>query len=170
MHRALPAAVAVICAALLQVGLAPYITIGGTAPNFLMLVVITVALVTGPYEGALTGSAAGLAYDLIGTVAVGPMALVLTIAGYVAGVLHETIFAESWLLPLTVLGASVLISEMLYGFILRLVGFEIGFWKAFGALMLPAAVYNTGLALLVYPWLARILVRERPLETFRRPA
>lgn len=170
MPRALPAVIAVTLAALLQAGLAPYIAIGGTAPNFLMLVVITVALVTGPYEGALTGFAAGLLYDLLGTVAVGPMALVLTIAGYVAGVLHETIFAEGWLLPLTVLAASVLISEMLYGLVLRLVGFEIGFFEAFGARMLPAAVYNTGLALLVYPWLGRVLARERPLETFRRLA
>ena len=35
-------------------------------------------------------------------------------------------------------------------------------------MMLPGAVYNTALALLVYPWLARFLRRDRPMTTFRR--
>lgn len=170
MRRALPAAVAVLVATLVQVGLAPYLAIGGVVPNFLLLVVVTIALTTGPTEGAAVGFAAGLAFDLIGTGAVGPMALVLTLAGYVAGLLHEAMFAEGWLLPLTVLGVTALASEVAYGLVLSLLGADVAFWRALVSKMLPAAVYNTTLALLVYPWLARLLRRERPMKTFRRLA
>lgn len=170
MRRALPAAVALLAAMLLQAGLAPYLAIGGVVPNFLLLVVVTIALTTGPNEGAVVGFAAGLAFDVLGTVAVGPMALVLTLAGYIAGLLHEAMFAEGWLLPLTVLALTAVASEVAYGLLLELLSYDVGFWHALFTRMLPAAVYNTALALLVYPWLARLLRRERPMKTFRRLA
>jgi len=137
MRRLLPTIGAVVVAALLQAGLAPYMAIGGVAPNFLLLVVVTIALVEGPAAGCSAGFAAGLIFDLLGTGPVGPMVLVLSVTGYLAGLLHENLFAEGWLLPITVLGIASL-------------GAEIG--------------------LLIYPWLARILRRDRAMTTFRRLA
>lgn len=170
MRRQVPAALALVGAMLLQVGLAPYLAVGGVVPNFLLLVVVTIALTTGPNEGAVVGFVAGLVFDLLGTAAVGPMALVLTLAGFVAGLLHEAMFAEGWLLPLTVLGITALASEVAYGLLLSLLGIGDGFWAALLTKMLPGAVYNTALALFVYPWLARLLRREKPMKTFRRLA
>lgn len=170
MKRILPSLAALFVAMLLQAGLAPYLAVGEVVPNFLLLVVVTIALATGPNEGAALGFTAGLAFDLLGTVAVGPMALVLTLAGYTAGMLHEAMFAEGWLLPLTVLALTALGSEVAYGLVLDLLGTDVGFWSALVTKMLPGAVYNTVLALLVYPWLARLLRRERPMKTFRRLA
>lgn len=170
MQRRFPAVIALVVAMFLQVGLAPYLAIGGVVPNFLLLVVVTIALTTGPNEGAAVGFAAGLVFDLLGTAAVGPMALVLTLAGFVAGLLHEAMFAEGWLLPLIVLGVTALASEVAYGLLLNLLGVGGGFWSPLLTKMLPGAVYNTALALLVYPWLARLLRRDRPMKTFRRLA
>jgi len=154
----------------LQVGLAPYLSVGGVTPNFLLLVVVTLALTTGPNEGATAGFVAGLLFDLIGTGPIGPMALVLTATGYFAGLLHEQMFAEGWLLPITVLAIAAISAEVAYGLILMLLGEGGPFWRSFFTKMLPAAVYNTALALLVYPWLARFLRHERPMKTFRRLA
>lgn len=170
MNRFLPAAASIFVATMLQVGLAPYLSIGGVTPNFLLLVVITLALTTGPTEGAACGFFAGLLFDLIGTGPVGPMALVLTVTGYLAGQLHEQMFAEGWLLPLTVLMIAALASEMAYGLVLAMLGEGGPFWKAFFTKMLPGTVYNVALALLVYPWLARFLRPDRPMNTFRRLA
>lgn len=170
MRHFAPAALAVVIAALLQAGLAPYLAVGGIVPNFLLLVVVTIAFTTGPTEGAVAGFAAGLAFDLLGTVAVGPMALVLTLAGFVAGLLHEAMFAEGWLLPLIVLAITALASEIAYGLILDLLGYDVAFWQALFTKMVPGAVYNTTLALLVFPWLARMLRRNQPMKTFRRLA
>lgn len=168
--KVLPTVVAVAVAAVLQAALAPYMAIGGVVPNFIFLVVTTIALVQGPTAGASAGFAGGLIYDLLGSGPIGPMALVLTVVGYLAGLLHEQMFAEGWLLPLTVLGIAALGTEVAYGLLLGLIGEGAPFWSSLITRMLPAAVYNTVLALLVYPWLARFLRRERPMTTFRRLA
>lgn len=168
MRTAVPVFASVLVAALLQVGLAPYVAVGGVVPNLLLLVVVTLALVRGPAAGTSAGFAAGLIFDLLGSGPVGPMALVLALTGYVAGLLHEQMFAEGWLLPLTVLALASLSAEVAYGLILDLLGSPGPFWLAFVTKMLPGAVYNTVLALVVYPWLARFLRPERSIATFRR--
>lgn len=170
MRRFLPTVAALVIAGFLQAGLAPYMAIGGVVPNFMLLVVVTLALVEGPRAGASVGFAAGLMFELLGTGPVGPMVLVLTLAGYFAGLMHEKMFAEGWLLPLTVLAIVSLGAELAYWLILSIMGLSGPFWLTFGVKMLPAAVYNTALALLVYPWLARFLRVDRPMTTFRRLA
>jgi len=170
VNRFLPAVGAIVAALVLQAGLAPYLSIGGVVPNFFLLVVVTLALTTGPTEGAAAGFASGLLFDLLGTGPVGPMCLVLVVTGYVAGLLHEQMFAEGWLLPLTVLGMAALSAELAYGLILAVLGQGGSFGRAFALRMLPAAVYNTALGLIVYPLLARFLRSDRPMKTFKRLA
>jgi rod shape-determining protein MreD len=96
--------------------------------------------------------------------------LVLTVIGYGAGLLHENMFAEGWLLPLTVLAIASLASALAYGLLLDVLGAGGPFLLAFFTKMLPEALYDTALALLVYPWLARFLRQDRPMKTFRRLA
>lgn len=170
MRRILPTIGAVAAAALLQAGLAPYMAIGGIVPNFLLLVTVTLALVEGPAAGCSVGFACGLIFDLLGAGPVGPMVLVLSVTGYLAGLMHENMFAEGWLLPITVFAIAALGAEIAYGLILDLLGAGGPFLLTFFTKMLPAAVYNTALALLVYPWLARILRHDRAMTTFRRLA
>lgn len=170
IKHALPTVAAVLLAGVLQASLAPYMSIGGVTPNFLLLVVITLALTEGPTAGCTAGLAAGLLFDLLGSGPVGAMALVLAVTGYLAGLLHEQLFAEGWLLPLTVLAVAALGTEMAYAALLGLFGQVSGFWTTFFTKALPGALYNTTLALLVYPWLARFLRRDRPMTTFRRLA
>lgn len=170
MRKAVPAAVAVLGAALLQAMLAPYLAIGGVEPNFLLLVVVTLALTEGPTVGAASGFAAGLVFDLLGTGPVGAMALVLTVTGYLAGMLQANLFAEGWRLPLTVVAVASLLSGVAYGIVLQVLGEGGSFWRGFVTVVLPAALYNTALALLVYPILARFLRREQPMRQFRRLA
>lgn len=168
--KALPVIGSLIVALLLQAGLAPYLTIGGVTPNFLLLVVVTLALTSGPTAGTSAGFAAGLLFDLLGTGPVGPMALVLAVTGFLAGMLHEQMFAEGWLLPLTVLFFAAFAAELAYGLMLMLLGTDMSFGRALITKMLPGAVYNTALALLVYPWLARFLRPDSQMTTFRRLA
>lgn len=170
MRRYLPTIGAVVVAGILQAGLAPYMAIGGITPNFLLLVTVTIALVQGPAAGCSAGFACGLIFDLLGSGPVGPMILVLSVTGYLAGLLHENMFAEGWLLPITVLGIAALGSEIAYGLILDLLGSGGPVLLTFITKTLPTAVYNTVLGLLVYPWLARILRHDRAMTTFRRLA
>ena len=168
MNRALPTIAALVLGFVLQVAVAPYLAIGGVVPNFLLLVVVTLALVEGPTWGCVSGFAAGLLFDLIGSGPVGPMALVLATVGYAAGALQANLFAEGWLQPLTVLGVASLTAGLAYGLILALLGQAEGVWQTFWTVMLPEALYNVALGLLTYPVLARFLRRDRPMKTLRR--
>jgi rod shape-determining protein MreD len=168
MRRALPTAVGILGAVILQVAVAPHLSIGGAVPNFLLLMVIAVALIEGPRYGTIAGFAAGLMFDLIGTGPIGPMALVLCVVGFVAGSLQENMFAEGWRLPVTVVLIASLITTLGYWIVLALAGETGSFWSALLSVMVPSALYNAVLALLTFPWLARFLRRDRAVTTFHR--
>jgi len=170
MRRALPTAAAILLAVLLQVGLAPALSIGGVVPNFLLLVTVTLALVEGPNWGCAAGFSAGLLFDLLGSGPIGPMALVLAIVGFAAGMLSANMFAEGWLMPLTVLAIASVVTGMAYGLVVAVFGGAGTFWSTFVSVVLPEALYNVALGLLFYPVLARFLRRDRPMNTFRRLA
>jgi rod shape-determining protein MreD len=170
MNRFSSAATALLAAVILQVGIAPYIAIAQVMPNLLLIVTVTMAFVTGSNEGAVVGFVAGLTFDLIGSAAVGPMALTLTLTGFVAGTVQEQIFAQLWVLPLTVLAVASLLSESLYFLILILLGERITFGFALISKVMPAALYTTLVAVLVFLPLSRFLSREAKLATFRHIA
>lgn len=162
------AALAVAC--VLQAGLAPHLAVFGVVPNLLLLVVVTLAFFEGPVAGSVSGFVAGLLLDLLGTAVVGPWALVLTLVGYTAGLLGAHMFAEGWLLPVTVVFVASLLAEVCYGLLLGVMGAGGPFLLTLTRIALPAAVYNTALAVLVYPWLGRLLKQDRSMTEFKRLA
>jgi rod shape-determining protein MreD len=170
MSRPLPAAGALVVGIILQIAIAPHLALFGVVPNFIFLVVVTIALTQGPVAGGVSGLVGGLVFDLLGNGAVGPYALVLTIVGYAAGMLSANMFAEGWLLPVTVVAVASLTAEVAHGIVLAILGSGISFWGSLLTVMLPAAVYHTALAVLAYPLLARLLRTERPMKSFRRVA
>lgn len=168
MNKWMPTALALIGALVLQVAVAPHIAIAGVVPNLLLLVVITLGLIEGRNAGAIAGFAGGLMFDLLGTGPIGAAALVFAVTGYLAGSLSEHMFAEGWLMPLTVMFLATFSAELVYSIVLMALGVGSPFWSTFTHIVLPAAVYNGALALLLYPWLARFLRQEKPMTTFRR--
>jgi rod shape-determining protein MreD len=153
---------------LLQVAIAPHLGIAGVVPNLLLLVAVTLALTKGPNAGCAAGFFAGLFLDLLGAGPIGLWALVLSVAGYLAGMLEANMFASGWLLPVTVVFVTSLAAEAAYGLVLGIVGAGEDFWASFTRAMLPGTVYNTVVAVLVYPWLARILRQEPTVRMVRR--
>lgn len=170
MSRPWTAAGALIAALVLQVGLAPHFAVAGVTPSFPLLVVVTLALVQGPSSGAVAGFAAGVMLDLLGSGPVGAWALVLGLTGYLGGMLHENLFAEGWLAPVTVAVVAGLLAETAYLVLMTVLGVAPAFWESVRSVVLPRAVYNALLVLLVYPWLARFLRSDRPVKSFRRLA
>jgi len=170
MNRIATPAAALVAAVILQVALAPQIAVFGVVPNLIFLVVVTLALVKGPVAGGICGFAGGLLFDLLGTSMVGPYALVLTLVGYLAGMLTANMFAEGWLLPVTVVAIASVATEIAYSIVLAVLGSGATAWTNVVTLMIPAAVYHTVLVVLAYPLLARALRTDRPMKSFRRLA
>lgn len=170
MNRALVTGLALIAAVTLQVAIAPQMAVFGVVPNFVFLVVVTLALVEGPVAGSVAGFAGGLLFDLLGASVVGPYALVFCIVGYLAGLLHANMFAEGWLLPVSVVFLASFGAELAYGVLMAILDVGLPFWSALVRIMLPGAVYNTVLAVLLYPLMTRVLRRDRTVKSFRRLA
>ncbi len=170
MRKALPTAIVLLVAVILQTSVVPYLAIFGVVPNVLFLVVITLGLTEGPAAGGVAGFIAGLLIDLLGTGVVGPMALILCLVGYGVGMLQANMFAEGWLLPVTTVLIASVLTEISHGVVLAVLQPGTDFWRALFSVMLPGAIYNTAVAVLVYPWLGRLLGTDRHVKSFRRLA
>lgn len=153
---------------LLQVGVAPYISIGGVSPNFFVIIVVVMAMTNGSSEGVAIGFIAGMLLDLIGTGPLGPWALVLSITGYVVGLLGQNLFAEGWLLPVTVLSIASLFSELLSTIMVFVLGTEAPFWRALMSQVFPTAVYTIFISVLLFPVLSKVLREDVKIASFKR--
>jgi len=159
---------ALVGAFVLQVMIAPHLAIFGIVPSFPLLVVITLSFFQDSTKSASCWLFAGLLLDLLGTGPVGAWALVFTVCAYVGGLLRENIFAEGWLAPATIAVITALVADALYLIILTVLGVGPAFWASLLKVVLPRAVYNAVLLIIVYPWLGRFLHSGRLMKSFDR--
>lgn len=84
----IPAGLAAIAAALaLQTTLASLVIRGTAALDLVLIVVVYLALISGPVKGLLLGSVAGLVQDSLSSGIIGVGGLAKTVVGFVAGIL-----------------------------------------------------------------------------------
>lgn len=89
----------IVCAALLQVSVMYRIEIGDAAPDLLVLVVASIALLTGSVSGAAHGFVAGVVLATFAAVPLGPHALVGTLIGYAIGRVGEALVTDDHPVP-----------------------------------------------------------------------
>jgi len=94
----------VLVAALVQVSLGYRIDFMGATPNVLILVVSSIALLTGSVSGAAHGFVAGLAVAMFSGIAIGPYALIATLIGFGVGRLGEALITDEHPVPPLVAG------------------------------------------------------------------
>jgi rod shape-determining protein MreD len=118
VRRVLLATAAVLAAILLQVTVLNNLPLPGGAPDLVLVVVVAMALASGPLEGAVIGFAAGLAVDIAPPAShlVGQSALAFCLAGYGCGRLRGTLERSAWL-PVTAVAAGAAAGEALYALV-----------------------------------------------------
>ena len=110
------ALVAILVAVVLQTAVLDRLPLpGGSAPNLVLVLVVTLALASGPTEGMLIGFGAGLALDIAPPASnlLGLSALVFCVIGYGCGRLRGPLERSAWL-PLAVVVLGVAAGETLY--------------------------------------------------------
>ncbi len=116
MRRVTFALVAILAAVVLQTAVLDRLPLpGGSAPNLVLVLVVTLALASGPAEGMLIGFGAGLALDIAPPASnlLGLSALVFCVIGYGCGRLRGPLERSAWL-PLAVVVLGVAAGEALY--------------------------------------------------------
>ena len=147
----------------LQATLARFMTSGSAPVDFVLVVVVYVALASGPVTGLLTGTVGGLIQDALATGVVGIGGLAKSIVGFVAGV-AGTQFIVAQPIPRFVVfsGATVLHAALFIGL------YELLGLRDFGApyaFVAGQAAVNAAIGVLAF-YLAELL----PVAVDRRRA
>jgi rod shape-determining protein MreD len=141
VRRVLLPAVAILAAVLIQVTVLNNVPFpGGAGPDLVLVVVVALALASGPRDGAIIGFAAGLALDIAPPASglVGQYALVFCLVGYGCGRLRLALERSS-LLPLAGVALGAAAGEALYALVGLIFGDPDVTWQAVRQ-VLPAAV------------------------------
>jgi rod shape-determining protein MreD len=149
----------VLGAALLQVSIIFRIEVGGASPDVLVLVVASIALLTGSLSGAAYGFAAGVALAVFAAVPLGPHALVGTLIGYTVGRVGEALVTDDHPVPPLVAGvvatAAMQVGRPLVEFLVNpAIGRVDGLWTQAALVTLISSV----LAVPTYLFVRRVLV------------
>ena len=155
-------AIAVV-AVLLQIMVAPYIAIAGAVPNFIAAVLI--AVVRHDSFGCALPFVLGLLYDLFSGAAVGPMAFSLLLASFLAARLYTALNNDQVLMTLVVVAAALLLTEVLYGVLMLMLGFAGGAAGALALRALPVFLYDFVLAAVLYPLVKRLIAVTSPIQS-----
>jgi rod shape-determining protein MreD len=141
-------AVVLVSALLLQVVIAPWLTIGGVQVDLLLLVSLAAGLTGGPERGARVGFVAGILWDLTVAGPFGLSALTYCLAGYFVGSAQRSVVGPTWWAPIPGAGLAAAASVLFYAAVGVLLGYHE--WLSSRTLVVAAVVGGTA-ALLVLP-------------------
>lgn len=147
----------VLAAVVLQSSALSRLTFFGVAPDLVVMVVITIALLEGPIPGAVAGFAAGLLIDFPLETPAGLTGLAYLAVGYLTGIVRPYVQPTAVLFPVLAVGIGSLISGALFSLLLFLFGAQPDPLVRVTRVVLLTAVYNTLLTPLVYPVIRRLL-------------
>lgn len=166
-RRALAVAAIMVTALLLQSTVFTQIRLLGAKPELMYLVVIVLAIIDGPGEGAAVGFAGGMFQDFFLNQPKGITALTLTLLGYTVGLARQYIVSPSPLLPTMMVAGATLAGVLFY----ETVAFLLGTLEVDAAFFLKIAVfsalYTALLTPLVYPLLRRVFEGSRRRRVVR---
>jgi rod shape-determining protein MreD len=140
--------VAIALALALQTTLARFVVGGTAALDLVLVVVVYVALTTGPVTGLLAGSVAGIIQDALSSGVIGIGGLAKSIVGFVAGVIGQQ-FIVTAALPRFVmfLGATALHAAVFMGLYVVL---ELREFPAPWAAIASQAVVNAAVGMIAF--------------------
>ena len=135
---------------MLQTTLLGYVQVFGILPNTALIIVATYAMLRGDVEGAIVGFGAGLLNDIFFGQIIGVSALLLMLTGYFCGKPFRDFFKENYIAPIILVGAASVTYEMMFYILNFLLMGRTNFFRYFGQIILPTAVYNLVLCAFVY--------------------
>ena len=138
---------------LLQVTLAPFVKINGVHPDLVLILVIGWVILRGVGEGLVWALIGGVSLDLVSSGPFGVFTLTMLLVALAASVSHGRVFGSSIVLPLSLTFPLSLLFNGLALFFLALLGRPVVWTEAFVYVLVPVAIFDTVLMVLVFPLL-----------------
>ena len=142
-----------IVAAVIQATLSPYMKVGSVHPDLVLLLVIGWTALRGIEEGALWALIGGVSLDVLSGAPFGVFSFTLLLVAVVTGLFHGRTFGSSIVLPLMLTFPLSLLFNGAALIFLNLLGHPLNFTDAFFFILVPSAIFNTVMMLLVFPLL-----------------
>ena len=151
--RTLIPLITLISAALLQVTLSPYVKISGVHPDLVFVLVIGWMILRGLEEGHLWALIGGLSLDVLSGAPFGVFTLSMLLVALTANLFHGRVLVSSIVLPLSLTFPLGLLFNGLVLLFLDLLGRHIVWSDVFFSKLLPLAIFDTMIMMLVFPLL-----------------
>lgn len=163
MDKWLVYTITVVACILLQMAVAPAISIAGAVPEFLLIPVLLISLNSGSGAGSVAGFALGLLQDLIGDGTVGCMALTFTITALIVGLVGAGLNTRSFAGNCLVAIVSAFFVEIVYGISVILTNSNsAGSFATMGTYALPSALYTAVFACIALVTIGLVMADEQP--------
>lgn len=134
--------VSALVAVVLQLVVAPIITLFGVVPNFVVVVVIITAMHNGPVRATTVGFLLGLILDFASLGPIGAMALVCTIVGYAVSSLNKSLFNGGAAVDMIIMVVALVLAEFLASVVYAVAGANPDFLLSLVQRVLPAIAYD----------------------------
>ena len=141
--------VGTVVVVVLQALVAPHIAIGGVVPNFVAAYCMAYAVTRASDFNCLVPFFAGLAFDLLFGGPVGAMALSLLVFSYAAARFFDAMNNDTLFMPLVTCAIGLLLVEAVYGILMLLFGYPVGFFEAIAFRVAPCFIYDLVIAVVL---------------------
>lgn len=133
----------------LEATLFQFLRIGGIGPNFMIMIIVSFALLRGSKEGMVIGAAAGFLNDISFGMHIGPTLICYLVIGLVCGRFNKNFYRENFIIPFI----CTLVSSLFYSCI-NIMAFILRGKLCFGyfikSIVIPELIYTITLSLIVY--------------------
>ncbi len=137
----------------MQVTLAPFVKISGVHPDLVLILVIGWVILRGVGEGLVWGVIGGLSLDLISSAPFGVFTLTMLLVALAASLSHGRVFGSSIVLPLSLTFPLSILFNALALLLLNLLGRPVIWADALIYVLVPAAIFDTVVMMLIFPLL-----------------
>lgn len=145
---------------ILEATLFQFLRIGGIKPDFVIIMVVSYAILEGGAYSAAIGFASGLFIDILYGKALGVNAFAYMIMGYLLGQAHENVFKDSILPPALFNFTAVLVYQHIYFLMMYLTGNllydGLSYTGMLVKVILPQSLYNAVLGAVLYRYYLRL--------------
>jgi rod shape-determining protein MreD len=142
-----------ITATLLQVTLSPYTEINGVHPDLVLVLVIGWTILRGLGDGFIWALIGGVSIDFFSGAPFGLFTLALLLVALATHLFHGRTFGSSIILPLSLTFPLSLLFNGVALLLLNLLGRPITWNEALANVLIPVAIFNIVVMLLVFPLL-----------------
>jgi len=167
IRRVVAIGAVLVTALLLQSTVFGELNLLGVRPELVYAVVIVIAVLEGPSEGAVVGFVGGMLQDFLLNEPKGITALTLTLLGYGMGLARQYVSSPSPLLPMILVGAGTAAGVLFHSVVSFLIG-RFDHPLSYGLRVVAlTAVYGAILTPLLQPLVRRIAEGSRPRRVVR---